>query len=210
MPDFHRIDMEHFARKEHFDYFRSLAYPYLGVTVNVDITDFLGETKKMGRPFFLSFLWHAAKSANAIPEFRQRIDGDGIIEFSKCMTSHTVAKADGTYSYCSLDPEKSFEDFLPYAEARQNQAAEGGDLADNPEELPSYFFISTLPWFSYTSFIQPVPLPADSNPRITWGRYFKNDGRIVMPVSVLVHHALADGRHLGDFYQNLEESLRGE
>ena len=35
------IDMEAYKRKEHFEYFKSLAYPYVGVTVNVDITEFL-------------------------------------------------------------------------------------------------------------------------------------------------------------------------
>ena len=37
MP-FHMIDMERYPRKAHFDYFRSLAYPAAGVTVDVDVT----------------------------------------------------------------------------------------------------------------------------------------------------------------------------
>ena len=118
------------------------AYPYLGVTVNVDNYGLNWETKN-GRLFFLSFSLARGKSANAIPEFRQRIDGDSNHRLSKCMTSHTVAKADGTYPYCSLDPEKSFEDFLPFMPAPEVKL-EGGDLVENGGNFPSYFFISTL------------------------------------------------------------------
>jgi chloramphenicol O-acetyltransferase type A len=38
---FTKLDMTKYPRKAQFDYFRSLAYPYLGLTVEVDITDFL-------------------------------------------------------------------------------------------------------------------------------------------------------------------------
>ena len=33
------IDMETYRRKSHFEYFNKLAMPYVGVTVNVDITN---------------------------------------------------------------------------------------------------------------------------------------------------------------------------
>lgn len=68
-------------------------------------------------------------------------------------------------------------------------------------------FISTVPWISYTSLIQPVPMPADSNPRITWGKYFRQEGRILLPVSVLCHHALVDGLHIAMFYELLEKEI---
>lgn len=29
----------------------------------------------------------------------------------------------------------------------------------------------------------------------------------LLPVSVLCHHALVDGRHIGDFYRYLEEEM---
>ena len=35
------IDMTTYKRKSHFEYFNSLAYPYVGVTANVDITELL-------------------------------------------------------------------------------------------------------------------------------------------------------------------------
>ena len=107
--DYKVIDMDKFPRRRHFDYFRSLAYPYVGVTVNVDITDFMAGRKASGAPFFLSLCYCVARAANAVPEFRQRIRGDGIIEYDWCQGSHTVALPDETYCYCTLDSRLPFD-----------------------------------------------------------------------------------------------------
>lgn len=49
------IDLNTCPRRAHFEHFRQMAYPYVGCTVNVDITDFLAAVKAKGQPFFLSF-----------------------------------------------------------------------------------------------------------------------------------------------------------
>ena len=208
MDDFVAIDLEQYARRKHFDYFKTMGYPYVGVTCNVDITDFLSGVKAKSFPFFLSFLWRAARAANAVPEFRQRISGDGIIEFRNCETSHTVAKDDGTFCYCRLDCSLPYEEFLPYAQKEQEESKVHGGITEDPKSELPLFFISTVPWMSYTSLVQPVPSPADSNPRISWGKYFEQNGRILMPVSLLCHHALVDGLHIARFYHNLDAVLK--
>lgn len=164
-----KLDMSVYPRKAHFDYFRSLAYPYVGLTANVDVTVLAERARKNQESFFLHVLYAVGKAANETPEFRQRIAGDEIVEFDNCPTSHTVMKPDGTYAYCEADP--------------------------------------SLPWLNYTALQQPVPCPADSNPRITWGRYEKSAGRLLMPVTVLVNHALVDGRQIADFYERLNARI---
>lgn len=202
------IDMNNYARRAHFDYFRSLAYPYVGVTAEVDITDFRRVTKQKGCNFFHSFLWCASQAANMIPEMRQRQRGDQIVEYDFCMTSHTVARADETYVYCDLNANCAYLDFLPYAESEQKMAQAGGDIDRTPAEEEGLLFISTMTWLSHTALIQPVPVPADSNPRITWGKFFEREGKMLIPVSLLCNHALVDGRHIARFYENLNAKLR--
>lgn len=202
------LDMGHYKRIEHFRYFRSLAYPYVGLTSEVDITEFRRYVKNNHYPFFLSFLWCASQAANAVEEFRQRIAGEGIVQFSFCETSHTVAKEDGTYCYCTLDAQKPFKEYLAYAASEQEKAGLYGGIQETAAEALPLIFVSTVPWISYTSLVQPVPMPADSNPRITWGKFYDREGRIVMPVSVLCHHALVDGIHIADFYRLIDEKMR--
>ena len=180
------IDMAAYPRRDHFTYFSGLAYPYVGVTVNVDVTDLLAKIKGEGLPFFLTVCWCAAQAANRVPEFRQRIVDGGIIEFERCRVSHTVALEDGTFCFCVLEDAPGFADYLREGRAAQAEAKRR----------------------SYTALVQPVPSPADSNPRISWGRYFVQEGRTLLPVSVLCHHALVDGIHLSAFYQNLDEEIK--
>ena len=206
--DYRAIDWESYPRKAHFAYFSAMADPYAGVTAPVDVTGFLAACRERRVPFFLSFLWCAGRAANAVPQLRQRIVDGRPVEFSSCDTSHTVLRADGTYCYCRLDCTRPFGEFLPQAVGRQEQAKAGGDLDDGEDAL-SLLFVSTLPWVGYTALRQPAPAPADSNPRITWGRYDEAGGRIAMPVTLLVNHALVDGAHMGRFYQGLERELEG-
>lgn len=201
------LDMETYKRKKHFEYFNSLAYPYVGLTVNVDITEFLKKIKAESLPFFLSFCYCAAHAANRVPPFRQRILDGRIIELEHCLTSHTLALEDGTYCYCTLDSSLPFRDYLPYAVSAQEEAKRQASIAEEKTEVLDKFFLSTLPWVSYTALIQPVPMPADSNPRITWGKYFTQEKRLLLPVSVLCHHALVDGIHISEFYRYLSEEL---
>lgn len=201
------LDMDSYKRKNHFEYFNGLGFPYMGTTANVDVTEFVRAVKQNKLPFFLSFCYCIAKAANSVPELRQRIRGNRIIEFDNCKTSHTVAQEDGTYCYCTLDGSMAFEDYLPYAVRAQETARMQNSIEEEKEDTDELLFISTLPWFSFTSLIQPVPMPADSNPRITWGKYFEDNGKYLMPVSILCHHGLVDGVHLASFYRSLEDRI---
>lgn len=205
--NYHIIDMENYPRRNHFEYFSSLAYPYVGLTVNVDITDALSLIKSQHLPFFLTLCYCVSQAANAVPQFRQRILNGQIIEFDHCQTSHTVALADETYCYCTLDSSMSFEKYIPYAAKAQEEAKLQNSIEENETDVLDKFFISSLPWISYTALVQPVPMPADSNPRISWGKYFTQEGRTLLPVSILCHHALVDGVHLARFYEKLDEAL---
>lgn len=202
----YKLDLNTYPRKSHFEYFKKMAYPYVGTTVNVDITDLLQKIREKHAPFFFTVLYIAGNAANRIPEFRRRIHEDGIWEYSCCHTSHTVALEDETYCYCELDCSKDYSSFIPYASQRQDDAKRKGTI-DNDSDEDSLLFVSCMPWLSYTAVVQPVPYPADSNPRITFGRYFEQNGRTLLPVTILANHALVDGLHIAKFYKNFEEIM---
>ena len=161
------IDMDQYARRSHFNYFRSLPYPYVGVTVNVDVGALLTFCREHGFSFYLMFLHASALAADGVRELRQRIRDCGIIEYSECPTSHTELLKNGMV------------------------------------------FISSLPWLHYSALMQPVAGGDESNPRITWGKYEEDSsGKVLLPVTLLAHHALVDGIHLAQFYKNLEQTIQ--
>ena len=78
---FRYLDMEHYERIEHFRYFLSMPYPYVGVTVDTDVTGIVSFCKANGYSFYLTFLHAAAKAADRVPELRRRIHNGVIIEY---------------------------------------------------------------------------------------------------------------------------------
>ena len=203
-----RIDMATYPRREHFNHFVGMAYPYVGVTVEVDVTDLLALCREKGYFFYLMVLHAVALAADEVPEFRRRIEGDGIVEYDTCPTSHTELKPDGTYAYCTLHHHMPLADYLAKAEAARAAARENGSIEEE-DDVQSMYFISTLPWLHYTQLVQPVACGEESNPRITWGKYQPDAaGRMMMPLSVLVHHALADGLHIAKFYEAFDRQVR--
>ena len=206
MIPYRKIPLETYPRRAHFARFSAMANPYAGVTVPVDITGFLAACRREETPFFLSFLYCASRAANRVPQLRQRILEGEIVEYAWCPTSHTVALEDGTYCYCTLESDMSFRDYLPRAREAQELAKKQRSLTDG-EDGDSLLFISCVPYISYTALVQPAPFPADSNPRITWGKYFAQGDRYLLPLSVLCHHALVDGLHISRFYDTLDMVL---
>ena len=199
------IDLETYPRRSHYEYFKSLAYPYVGMTANVDVTGLLAAAKRRGKSSFLACLYAACQAVNAVSALRQRIRDGQIVEFERCNAGHTVAKEDGTFVNCQTDSSLDFDSFLTLGEIAQQQAkAQTGFLNDKEDET-GLIFVSCAPWVSFTNVLQPAPIPADSNPRIVFGKYFTRDGRTLMPLAIQCNHALVDGLHICQFYAKFQE-----
>ena len=202
------IDLETYPRRSHYEFFKSLAYPYVGMTANMDVTDLIAKAKAMGKSTFLACLYVGIQAANRVPELRQRIVGDKIVEFDFCHAAHTVALPDETFCNCQTNGQLSFAEFLEDAKARQEEAKHHHGFVGTQEDETPLLFFSCVPWVAFTQVIQPAPIPADCNPRIVYGKFIKEGDRLLMPVGIQANHALVDGRHIGKFYQAFEEISR--
>lgn len=204
---FREIPLSEYPRRAHFEYFTSLSNPYVGVTAEVDVTELKELCKHRGRSFYLAFIDAAARAADCVPALRQRIHSGAIREYDACPTSHTEPLGDGTYCYCTLRHDMPMDEYMEYAVFARKNAVERGTIEED-EDSESAYFVSCIPWVSYTSLVQPTG--GESNPHITWGKYFERGGRLIMPVSILAHHALVDGIHIGKFYEKLNEMIEEE
>lgn len=199
------IDMEKDPRCGQFAYFRGMTFPFAGLTVEMDITNMMAARGE--RPFFLSMLYAVVRAANAVPQLRRRILPDGrVAEYDWCAPSYTAMKPDGVYVYCTVEGDMPYGTFIAEGQRRQREVLERGTLTEDGD-VRSFFFVSSVPWVHYSQLQHPAESPDDSNPRISWGKYVTANGRTTLPVTLTVHHALADGLHISRFYQKLEEEL---
>lgn len=207
MPDYNYIDMESYPRMAHFDYFRNMSNPYVGVTVNVDVTGLVSFCRGRGISFSLVFMHAVCLAANSVPQLRQRIKDGKIIEYAFCDTSHTESTEAGAYAYCTLRHNLPFEEYISAAAEAQEKCRKSKSLEED-EDVDSLLFLSAVPWLHYSQIIQPTSGGDETNPRITWGKFEENfKGRLMMPVTILCHHALVDGKQLGEFYEALGREI---
>ena len=203
----HWVDLKDSPRRAHFDYFRSLQNPMAGVTCDVDVTALVQRCKAEGVSFYLAFMHIAALAANSVPELRRRIRDGGVVEYDACGTSHVEPLPDGSYAYCTLWHDRSWNDYFPWAEEARRRCRENPSI-DEDEDVEGLYFVTCVPWLHYSQLIQPTAGGDESNPRISWGRYAPDwRGRLMLPVTLLCHHALVDGRHIAQFYEALNERL---
>ena len=200
-----KIDLENYVRKDHFLYFCGLENPYVGLTADVEVSSLVRACKEKKQSFYLAFMHAAALAADTIPEFRRRILDKEIWEYAECPTSHTEPLENGTYCYCTLYHHMPLREYFQKAEEQRAAVVSKGKLEED-EEVDGMYFVTCVPWLHYSALVQP--LGRDSNPRISWGKYEEDfRGRQMMPVTVLLHHGLADGLHIAKFYEALNEQI---
>ena len=140
-----------------------------------------------------------------MPELRRRIiDGD-VWEYDVCPTSHIEPLDSGAYCYCTLAHDLDGGAYFEYADRARAKAVRRAEISEDGDP-DSMLFITCLPWIHYTALVQPTG--NDSNSRISWGKYECDaNGRCMMPVMLLAHHALVDGWHIAQFYRELNAAL---
>ena len=213
------IDMTKYPRLDHFRHFLTMQQPCVSITVQIDITDWLSRLKASGCPFFLSFQYAVVRAANRIPEFRQRIVDDKIVEYDYCNPSYIVSLPDDTYRYCNVNVNQPFAQYLEESRVKQDAALHSEHLEEEEGDVLGLLFISCVPWFNYTEAMMPYPGGSFSNPSFCWGGYRTEkylaleDGRVTekvktsIPVTLFFNHALIDGIHAGRFFDNLGDEL---
>ncbi len=199
------IDMHNWKRKDHFNYFKGLSYPHFNICGNVDITKYYKYIKENESPFFISLLYAATKTANSIKEFRYRIREDKVLEHEIVNPSFTVMTEGEVFSFCTVKFIDKFNDFITNTSKEIDKIKKNATIQDEPGR-DDLLYITSIPWISFTNVTHPIQMnPVDSIPRISWGKYFEENGIMKLPLSVQVHHALVDGLHVGQYFNTIQE-----
>lgn len=196
-----KIDLETYPRRALFEAFKDREVPVFSVTNLVDITPFKSFIDRNGYGFFVAISFLISKAVNAVPELRHRLVGGELFEFGQVDPGYTVLLEDRTFSFCDSKYFEDFETYRNYAEKRIEEVKNQPDL--ETWDKHGMFFITNLPWFSFTSITHPFGQQYASIPIISIGKYFEQNGSLLVPIGVQVHHGMVDGLHVGDFYENL-------
>lgn len=204
-----KIDQNSWPRRDYFRYFGAFDDPFFGVVVNVDCTAAYSHCKKSGTSFFLYYMYQSAKAVNKVENFRYRIiDGD-IYLFDLVHPSTTVGREDNSFGFALFEYTEDFEAFCRNAKEQiaivQNYS--GLRIEENASRV-DVVHCTTTPWFSFTGVKHEKSIRCDESiPKFAFGRFFEQEGRKLLPVSINAHHGLVDGYHVAKYLELFQEGL---
>jgi chloramphenicol O-acetyltransferase type A len=173
----------------------------------MDLTNFLPAIISAKISFTAVIMYLVARTANSIPEFRQRVREGNPIEHVVVHPSATILTKDELFTFCTVEYQADFKKFARITEEEISRVKSTPSLEEKFLD-DNMLFMTSIPWVSFTSFMHPIRLnPADSVPRFAWGKYFKEGEKIKMPLSVQGHHAVMDGIHAARFYDQIQTLL---
>lgn len=205
------IDKEKYYRKGVYRHFTEDCKCSVSMTARIDVTALAEWSKKNGKKFYLCFLYILSKVLNSRDDYRMAYlwQSDELICYDVINPTQYIFHEDTetctpVYTVYSED----FDEFYANALADAEMAKETRDYLLDSENHPNWFDASFISWLSYDSL--NVELPDGYLyflPIVNWGKYREENGRLMMPVTVRMNHAVADGYLIANVYRLLEKEI---
>ena len=110
------IDIAHWNRREHFEFFSRFDDPFFGITTLVDFTKAYEHIKAHRRPFFLSSVHFLLKCVNETEAFRLRTEDGKPVRYDTIHVSPTIGREDGTFGFGFFEYHTDIDIFIRNAE----------------------------------------------------------------------------------------------
>jgi chloramphenicol O-acetyltransferase type A len=203
MPEY--LDTEMWSRRHLFQLFKGYDSPSFNVCADLEVTPLLDFTRSRKLSFFVAYHFLSTKTANELESFRYRLRGDRVLVHERVDAGAVILLPDESFTFVYFDFTEDFAAFHADARAIIERARVEAPPLDARAERDDLLYHSVVPWVSFTSISHARDSRRQSGiPKITFGKYRDVGGRVTMPVSVEVHHALMDGLHVGRFFERLE------
>ena len=205
------IDLENYYRNGVFRHFSEDCKCSTSLTAGIDVSDLAAYSKETGTKFYINFLYLLAKVLNSRDDYRMAWlwESSELICYDVIHPVHYIFHEDTetctlVYSYYDEDYKTFYDNALKDIE-RAKQTREYGLDAQNH---PNWFDASYISWLSYDSL--NIELPDGYlyfMPIINWGKYRREGDRLLMPVTVRMNHAIADGYLIANVFRLLEKEI---
>ena len=202
------IDINSWKRKEHFDFFSNTTYPIYNISFNLDVTKVKQYTKRNTISFNLTMIYLSTKTLNSIENFKYRLHDKKVVLYDELKPSYAeLENGSDLFKMITVPMDVDLFKFITNAEEKSKNQKEYFCINDFTQD-DNLVFYSTLPWISFTSIDHTINLKKeDAIQRISFGKYFKENNKIVMPYNIQVNHLFIDGIHLGKFKDTLDHLI---
>lgn len=155
-------------------------------------------------------LYYLTSIVNRHAEFRTAINANGELGIYSEMTPYYTVFHKETETFSNLWTEycSNYDDFCV---AYENDVLHYGKIEhmEAKQNVPeNNFSVSMIPWTTFEGFNLNIRNGYDYLlPIFKMGKYYEDDGKILLPLSIQVHHAVCDGFHICRFINELQELI---
>jgi len=209
--DYKVIDKETYYRKGVFRHFSEDCKCSTSMTARIDVTDLVKHSSVTNTKFYINFLYLLSKVLNSRDDYKMGYlwQTDELICYDTINPTQYVFHEDTetctpVYTEYNADYSQFYQNALSDIERAKQTREYGLDMANHP----NWFDASYISWLSYDSL--NIELPDGYlffAPIINWGRYRKENGRLLMPMSVRLNHAIADGFLVANVFRLLQKEI---
>ena len=202
-----KIDITNWNRKEHFEFFCTFEEPFFGITTPIDMTIAYEKAKTMQIPFFVYYLHKTIAAINQVENFRYRIEDENVFLYDEIDASSTIMREDKTFGFSFIKFHSDIHEFAKttQTEIERIQVTPGLFTREFPENIIHF---SAVPWINFTGLTHSRKYSLkDSCPKVSYGKLMTEGSKKTMAMTVLAHHGLADGYHMGLFVEALQAEL---
>ena len=208
--NFRKIDIDSWDGKEYYNCFTTKSRCKINMTMNIDATKLTEIIKENKLRYYPVFTYIVSRVLNANDEFKMNYDEDGNLGIYDVIYPRypIFHESDKKISVLWTEYSDDFKVFYDRFINDINTYGEKRSLTAKGKFPPNCFDMSSIPWSSFTSFDSPhtddvVYLP----PFVMVGKFFENNGKLLLPVYISVHHATCDGYHVSKFFSHLEDLM---
>lgn len=204
---FKPIDRESWARKPYFDHYFSQIRCTYSITVNIDISGVMAFRRERRAKLYPLLIYALAKAVNNHEEFRTAFNDRGELGvWETLVPCYTVFHGEtGSFSNLWTEWCDDLGAFLAGYDSDMERYGGSPEIYPKPDMPANTFPVSSLPWTTFTGF--NLNIFADGSyllPIFTYGKYFRQDGKYLIPLSVQVHHAVCDGFHVSRLINEIQ------
>lgn len=208
--NFQLIDVSKWKRKAYFDHFLTDVPCTYSITVNLNITSLLKVIKPKNIKLYPCMIHLISSVVNRHEEFRMAINEKGELGvFDEMSPSYAIfVKEYETFTNIWTEYKSSFSEFYGNYLTDVEKYGESKQFIAKPNPPMNLFTISGIPWVSFTGFNLNLPTAFKYLiPIFTTGKFFTENDKILLPISIQVHHAVCDGFHVSRFINELQDRI---
>lgn len=204
---FNKIDMENWERAEHFKYYMALLKTNYTMNVEIDITKLYDFVRKHRLKFFPAMLYAVIKGVNMNKEFRMAYKDGELGYWDWCDPSYTIFHPDDkTFSDIWSEYHEDFATFYKGVVKDIEEYKDVKGVKTKGGRGENFCPVSSVPWINFKALSHDTYTePGMLFPVIVFGKFVEKNGKKMIPLSIFVSHAVADGWHTSKLVKDIEE-----